>query len=109
MPASDSIHLPEFFTSPVIVVLVGWYLALSCLAFLVFAHDKRAARKQHSRVPERRLHLLELLGGFPGAWLAIVVFHHKSSKGSFLVVTVLASAVNLLVLFGVLKVFGVVS
>ena len=86
MPASDSIHLPEFVTSPVIVVLVGWYLFLSCLAFLVFAHDKRAARTQRSRVPERRLHLLELLGGFPGAWLAIFMFHHKSSKGSFLVV-----------------------
>lgn len=109
MPASDSISLPEFVTSPVIVVLMGWYLVLSCLAFLVFAHDKRAARTRRSRVPERRLHLLELLGGFPGAWLAIFMFHHKSSKGSFLVVTVLASAVNLLVLFGVLKVVGVVS
>lgn len=109
MSAPDSIHLADFFTSPVIVVLIGWYLALSCLAFLVFAHDKRAARKHRSRVPERRLHLLELLGGFPGAWLAIFMFHHKSSKASFLVVTVLASVVNLLVLFGVLKIFGLVS
>ena len=88
-----------------VLALVGWYLALSLLAFLVFAHDKRAARKQRTRVPERRLHLLELVGGFPGAWLAIVLFHHKSSKASFLVVTVLTSVTNLLVLFGALKFF----
>ncbi|MDG2032021.1 MAG: DUF1294 domain-containing protein [Phycisphaerales bacterium] len=83
----------------VLMVLALWYLGWSLLAFIVFGVDKRAARKGRRRVPERRLHLLELLGGFPGALLAILLFHHKSSKPRFLVVTVLAVLGNLAALF----------
>ena len=78
----------------ILSILVGWYMLLSIIAFAVFGHDKRAARKQRTRVPEKRLHLLELLGGFPGAFLAIILFHHKSSKPSFLIISVFCSVVN---------------
>jgi len=74
---------------------VGWYLSLSLVAFVVFAADKHAARSGRRRVPEARLHLLELLGGFPGALLAITCLRHKSSKPSFLVVSILCVLVNL--------------
>ena len=97
------------FTTPLVVVLLGWYLASSLLAFLVFAHDKRAARRHRHRIPERRLHVLELIGGFPGAWLAIMLLRHKSSKPSFLAVSLLASAVNLGLLVGLLWLSGVID
>ena len=77
------------------LIIIGvWYLFMSLITFAVFGHDKRLARKQRMRVPEKRLHLLELLGGFPGAFLAITLFHHKSSKPSFLIISVFCSAVN---------------
>ena len=85
------------FESPIPLVLVipaGWYLLLSMITFVVFAHDKRAARMQRRRVPEKRLHLLELVGGFPGAWLAIILLHHKSRKASFLFISILCSLAN---------------
>ena len=84
------------------LILALWYLGWSLLALIVFGFDKRAARRNRRRVPERRLHLLELLGGFPGALLAIFLFHHKSSKPRFLLVTVLAVLGNLALLAAVL-------
>ena len=80
------------------LLVAGWYLVCSLLTFVVYAFDKRAARGHRRRVPEARLHLLELIGGFPGALLAIRVLRHKSSKRSFLAVTVLSILGNLTLL-----------
>ena len=82
-----------------IVIVVGWYFAWSMLAFFVFMADKRAARRHRRRVPERTLHLTEVLGGFPGAFIAIFMLRHKSSKPSFLIVSIFASVVNLVMLY----------
>ena len=77
--------------------LGSWYALAGLWAFMSFARDKRAARRHRRRTPERHLHLLELLGGFPGAWLAILFLRHKSSKPSFLVVSVFTSVTNIVV------------
>ena len=95
---------------PLILGTAGaWYLLLSMIAFAVFAHDKRAARRQRRRVPEKRLHLLELVGGFPGAWTAIILFHHKSRKSSFLFISVLCTLVNVVAAFLVVRLLSPVA
>lgn len=58
-------------------------LAMNLITYLVYAADKNAARERRWRVPENHLHLLSLLGGWPGAWLAQQGLRHKSSKQSF--------------------------
>lgn len=63
--------------------LLGIYLALSIIAFVAYGLDKSAARKGHWRTKESTLHLLSLIGGWPGALLAQKKFHHKSSKKEF--------------------------
>lgn len=62
------------------------YPAFSVLAFLAYWRDKRSAERNDWRTPEQSLHLLELLGGWPGAFLAQQVFRHKTRKLSFQVV-----------------------
>ena len=93
-----------------LVCIAIWSLAASLYTFFAFARDKRAARRHRRRTSERHLHVLELIGGFPGAWLAILLLRHKSSKPSFLVVSFLASVGNLIILglitFVVLPLFG---
>ena len=80
-----------------VICISIWSLLASLYTFFAFARDKRAARRHRRRTPERRLHVLELIGGFPGAWLAILMLRHKSSKPSFLVVSFLASVGNLII------------
>lgn len=48
-----------------------------------YAADKNAARNGGWRTPEKQLHLLALLGGWPAAWLAQQNMRHKSQKMGF--------------------------
>jgi uncharacterized membrane protein YsdA (DUF1294 family)/cold shock CspA family protein len=72
---------------------VGWlelsWLALYYLASLrtyrVYARDKLAAQNGRSRTPESWLHLMSLIGGWPGALIAQVLLRHKTRKTSFLI------------------------
>lgn len=79
-------------------VVVALYLLFSAVSILFYGRDKLAAGKNQWRTPEETLHLLGLLGGWPGAFVAQQWFRHKSKKVSFQVVfwiTVLINCVGL--------------
>ncbi|NTS78207.1 DUF1294 domain-containing protein [Catenovulum sp. SM1970] len=59
------------------------YVAASFIAFIVYALDKSSAKNGRWRTPESHLHLLSLLGGWPGAFYAQNKLKHKSSKRAF--------------------------
>ena len=55
----------------------------SLLSFALYAQDKSAARRGARRVPESTLHLVDLLGGWPGGLVARHAFRHKTRKQPF--------------------------
>ena len=63
--------------------LIAWLLAVNLVTILVYGYDKWVAGSNLTRVPERVLLVLALVGGTPGALLGMRVFHHKTSKESF--------------------------
>ena len=63
--------------------LVMWVTALSLATFGVYGYDKLQAKQGGLRVPEVVLHLIGLLGGTPGAFVAMRLFHHKTNKARF--------------------------
>lgn len=63
--------------------IVLLYLVASLTAFVAYALDKHAARRGRRRTPERTLHIIELLGGWPGALLAQQWFRHKTHDRRF--------------------------
>jgi uncharacterized membrane protein YsdA (DUF1294 family)/cold shock CspA family protein len=70
------------------VAIEGWkimsyVLGISLITYTVYASDKHRARTKAWRIPEAHLHLLELLGGWPGAWLAQRRLRHKCSKSNY--------------------------
>lgn len=59
------------------------YGVASALAFVVYGADKSAASQGRWRTEENTLHLLDLLGGWPGALVAQGMFRHKTRKAEF--------------------------
>ena len=64
-------------------VLLVWLAVINLLTFIVYGADKRRARRDKWRVPEKTLFLLPLLGGSIGALLGMRVFHHKTKHWYF--------------------------
>ncbi len=63
--------------------LVAGYGFMSALAFLNYRMDKTAAREGRWRTSESTLHLIAVLGGWPGALIARPVLRHKTTKQPF--------------------------
>lgn len=68
------------------LAVLGLYAGASAAAFIAYAADKSAARDDRWRTKENTLHLLALIGGWPGALVAQNRLRHKTSKASFLAV-----------------------
>jgi uncharacterized membrane protein YsdA (DUF1294 family) len=60
-------------------------IVMSCVSFVLYGLDKRRATTGGRRVPERTLHLLAFLGGWPGGLLGQQYFRHKTKKAPFLI------------------------
>lgn len=63
--------------------LVGYVIFISLVTYLLYWRDKRKAQAGEWRIPESTLHLAELAGGWPSAYLAQRVLRHKISKLSY--------------------------
>jgi len=63
-----------------------WLLLTGVVSFFAMGIDKARAVNGEWRISEKKLFTMALVGGFCGVVLASELFHHKSSKLSFLVV-----------------------
>jgi uncharacterized membrane protein YsdA (DUF1294 family)/cold shock CspA family protein len=59
------------------------YASASSISFLQYWQDNRSALRGRWRTPENALHLVELLGGWPGALLAQQCLRHKTRKATY--------------------------
>ena len=61
-----------------------WAMLLQSIAcFTLLGWDKRQAKLRRERVSEVTLHTFELLGGWPGSWIAQILFRHKNQQPSY--------------------------
>src|SRR6185295_14709953 len=88
------------------LAILGWlevswlalYYGASIITYRCYARDKKAAENKNRRTPESTLHLMSLVGGWPGALIAQVRLRHKTRKPSFLVAYWLTVIVNCIAL-----------
>ena len=71
------------------------YGTLSVVSVIAYAWDKSAASRGGQRLSENSLHLISLLGGWPGALIAQRLFRHKTKKREFRAVFWITVLVNI--------------
>ena len=112
----SGISVPIAFAVSFLIVIaalaaVGWlemswlalYYGASIITYGCYSRDKTAAQNAGRRTPESTLHLMSLVGGWPGALIAQVLLRHKTRKPSFLVgywFTVIVNCIALGVIVG---------
>ena len=65
-------------------VLAGWLILAILTAFALMGIDKRRAKLDLWRIPERTLFLAVLLGGGLGGTLGMYLFHHNKNEATTL-------------------------
>ena len=114
-PSDDYVRFPRvaatmaalWFAALGVTVATGrmpsWVLAMSAvvsaITYLAYRSDKRRAQKSERRIPEQTLHLLSLLGGWPGALVAQWRLRHKNRKLAFQTAFWLVIAVNVAMVY----------
>jgi uncharacterized membrane protein YsdA (DUF1294 family) len=56
---------------------------MSVITFALYANDQARAKQNQWRIPENSLHLVELMGGWLGGYIAQRVIRHKNKKISY--------------------------
>ena len=79
------------------IFLLISYILMSIICFFAYKRDKLAAYRQQQRTPESRLHLYELLGGWPGGLLAQNILRHKNRKPSYQLKFWLIVSINVII------------
>lgn len=59
------------------------YVIFSILTMFIYGRDKAHAAIRSWRIPESYLHVLEIMGGWPGALMAQNDFRHKTRKSVY--------------------------
>lgn len=65
------------------ITILKILLVINIITFIVFAIDKMAAIEGSQRFSEEILLILAFVGGGIGANIAMLLFHHKTSKNKF--------------------------
>ncbi len=87
------------------IAYIAMLLVLSVTATILYGFDKRRAKTNGRRVPEKTLHLVSLFGGWPGALVGQKVFRHKTQKTSFRIQFWFCVVLHIAVVAGVVYLF----
>lgn len=66
-------------------LFILYLIAINLVTFIVYAIDKRKAKKGTWRTPESTLLLLAAIGGTIGALLAMYLLRHKTKHKKFFI------------------------
>lgn len=88
-----------YFNGTAMAIIMGYYLLINVIMYLVMVIDKKKAVKNEWRVPEKNLYLLAVLGGGIGGLIAMVTKHHKNHHLDFILVYTITAILHILVAY----------
>lgn len=82
-------------------ILLAYFITISLFTVAVTVKDKRNAKKQLRRVPEKKLFTLALLGGSVAEYITMRAIRHKTMHKSFMWGLPAIMLLQIAVVFGV--------
>ena len=82
-----------------LVRVMPLYAAMCLLGFFSIWNDKKAARANQFRISERTLITMGVMCGWPGIFLGMYWFHHKTKKTEFKILMKVGALFNLMFLW----------
>ncbi len=79
--------------------ILVYLLMINLISFVLFYIDKQKAKKDKWRIKESTLHIAGFMGGIIGSIAAMILFHHKTKKTKFVIITIIAIAFNALLAY----------
>lgn len=79
-------------------VLIIYYLLINVVTFAAYGIDKSKAIRNQWRIPEASLIMMAFLGGFIGAPLGMLMFHHKTKKLKFRILIPVACILHIILI-----------
>ncbi len=84
-------------------ILIIYLLLVNAAGFVLMGMDKRRAKRDAWRIPERNFFIAAILGGALGCYFGMQVFHHKTLHKAFTIgmpVILIVQILTPLVLYG---------
>ena len=79
--------------------VIAYFVLINMVSFIMFLADKEKAKKDKWRIRESTLHIAGFLGGGLGSIAAMLLFHHKTKKPGFVIVTLIALFFNVFIYY----------
>lgn len=67
----------------------NYLLIINIITFIIYGIDKYKSIKHKYRISESTLIILAILGGALGAFLGMIIFHHKTKKKKFIIIPII--------------------
>jgi len=64
-------------------IVIAYLVVINVVAFMTYGIDKLKAKRSQWRISEATLIALAVIGGSIGAWLGMMVWHHKTLHKKF--------------------------
>lgn len=80
--------------------IIVYLILINLFSFILFFVDKEKSKKGKWRIKESTLHAAGFMGGIIGSIAAMLLFHHKTKKPKFIVITIIALLFNTLLAYG---------
>ncbi|NLK65400.1 MAG: DUF1294 domain-containing protein [Tissierellia bacterium] len=79
-----------------------YLLIINITSFTLFLADKQKSKKNKWRIKESTLHTVSFMGGAIGSIAAMILFHHKTKKTKFIIITIIALIINAIMAYELL-------
>lgn len=67
------------------LILISYLVLVNIIGFTLMGIDKRKARREEWRIPEKTLWMFAWIGGALGAWFGMRYFRHKTKHTLFVI------------------------